>query len=107
MKRSSILPGRCEALRANVRNEARSTRKRTGDAARARTARDTGVRRPVRDPSTMTPGQRLAELGDLLARGFRRHLVSRETGLDDAANNERRCSSVDTFEDARPQEGES
>lgn len=52
---------------------------------------DTGVRRPVRDPSTMTPDQRLTELGGILARGVRRHLVSREQGLDDSGDIERSC----------------
>jgi len=64
------------------------------NATHTHTAGDTAIRHPVRDPSTMTPDQRLAELGAILAIGVRRHLVSRETELDVATEDEPTCDAV-------------
>jgi len=74
---------------------------------RANPARLTGARRPIRDPHDMSPKERLAELGGLLSRGYRRLLVSRETGLAEAGDTERRCGSVDRSETMSPKEGQS
>jgi hypothetical protein len=41
------------------------------------------------NPCHMSPEQRLAELGALLARGFRRLQQIRQTGLDESAGAER------------------
>jgi len=72
------------------------------NAPRAATARDTGVRRPVRDPSSMSPNQRLSELGAILALGFRRLLLSRERGLDVEPDAERTCVSVNNSANPTP-----
>ena len=63
----------------------------TGPAGPARPRR-------LRDPGAMTPEERLAELGSLLALGYRRHRLSRETGLAETAGAERPCDPVDTQE---------
>ena len=44
-----------------------------------------------RDPGLMSPADRLAELGAILAAGFRRQLENRLNSLDDRAQVERAC----------------
>ncbi len=57
----------------------------TGGASRPPVG-PTAVRR--RDPAAMTPGERLAELAEILAAGFRRF---RQRALDDVAESEAPC----------------
>lgn len=65
----------------------------TGKADRGADAgqRDADVRVRRADPASMAPRARLAELGALLARGFRRALLSRANGLAAGAGAERPC----------------
>jgi len=71
-------------------------------------ARLTGKRRPVRHPSHMSPTERVAELGGILARGYRRLLVSRETELDVVPGAERSYDEpVNTPEERSPRRSES
>jgi hypothetical protein len=43
------------------------------------------------DPSLLTPEARLAELGALLARGYRRMVQNRQNEVADSAETERPC----------------
>ena len=61
------------------------------------------VSRCLPDPGDMTPDARLSELGELLARGYRRSRL-RQNKLADPAKRERPCDSVDTPENPTDQE---
>ena len=52
----------------------------------------TAVRR--RDPASLTPAERLAELGTILAVGYRRLRLSRQRTLDGSAEVEALCDSA-------------
>ena len=52
-----------------------------------------------RDPADLTPAERLADLGALLATGYRRARL-RERGLAESGGRERPCDPVDTEENA-------
>ncbi len=56
------------------------------------------MRRLYRNPEAMTPAERLAEMGAILALAVRRMRHARETGLDDGPDVERPCASVDAPE---------
>ena len=56
-----------------------------------------------RDPATMMAEERLAELGELLATGYRRHRL-RQKELADGGDSERPCHSVNTPESPDDQE---
>ncbi len=56
-----------------------------------------------KDPGAMSPKERLAELGALLATGVRRHRL-RQKELADDPDGERPCTSVDTPESPDDQE---
>ena len=63
------------------------------------------VKRGLRDPGKMTSGERLAELGDLLAAAVRRRRANAQKGLAEDAKGERSCASlVNTPKDATNQE---
>lgn len=92
------------------RPRSHSTRHRASGVAASqtawliRTSTTEGVSRHLKDPAVMSPEDRLAELGALLATGLRRARLSRETGLADCGERERPCVSVDTPEDPADQE---
>ncbi len=56
-----------------------------------------------KDPSAMSPKERLAELGALLATGVQRHRL-RQKELADGGETERPCHSVNTSESPDDQE---
>ncbi len=56
-----------------------------------------------KDPAAMSPKERLAELGALLATGVRRHRL-RQKELADGGDSERPCLSVNTPESPEDQE---
>ncbi len=56
-----------------------------------------------KDPVAMSPKERLAELGALLATGVQRHRL-RQKDLADGGDSERPCLSVDTPESPDAQE---
>ena len=56
-----------------------------------------------RDPAAMSPKERLAELGALLATGVQRHRL-RQKELADGGDSERPCHSVNTPESPDDQE---
>lgn len=55
-------------------------------------------------PSILTPGERLAEIGSLLAAGYRRLRSSSQKPLDSCPEPERPCDSVNNSESKRTQE---
>ena len=46
------------------------------------------------DPAQMSAAQRMAEVGSLFARGYRRSRISRQNGLADRTPGERPCELV-------------
>ena len=55
-----------------------------------------------RDPSSMAPAERLAELGEILATGYRRLRLSRERGLAAGAEPEAPCDQAVNGNEAEP-----
>ncbi len=51
------------------------------------------------DPASMAPAARLAEIGQILATGYRRARLCRQKELAESAEPERSRDSVDTRED--------
>ncbi len=62
------------------------------------------MNRRERDPATMSPDERMAELGTILATGVRRLQMSRQIALAGDPDGERPCTSVDTPESSDDQE---
>ena len=52
-----------------------------------------------KDPAVMSPAERMAELGALLATGYRRYRL-RQKDLADGRQPERACDSVDSPEES-------
>ena len=57
------------------------------------------------DPASMSPEERLAELGEILARGFRRQHENRSNCLADRGQSERACELGVVNSPENPKEG--
>ncbi len=58
---------------------------------------------PTRDPTTMTPAERRAEVAFLLATGYLRLLIARKKALDLSIDVEALCAPVDGRKSASPE----
>ena len=82
-------------MKRTVGEHARLRASIVGSGREFRGAPYEGARGPVLAPSEMTSAARIAELGGLLALGFRRLALSSRNQLAEWPSTERSCDSVD------------
>ena len=85
-------------MKRTVGTHARLARATGDDGFHPLWSEHAGTQPATREPTRMTSAERMAELGGILALGFRRFVLSSQKALDDAGETERPCTSVDGHE---------